>query len=70
MSQNVLERLFVRLLPSAGLLNPNSSKAVDRWQTGEAQKRLLLPQKRPFHNWPVPVARRSTVIESDVDIDV
>jgi len=39
MSVNVLERLFVRLLPAANLLKRNEGK--DRWESGSALKDLI-----------------------------
>lgn len=69
MSINVLQRLFARLLPAAGLLDAGSHCTEDRWQTGEAFAELVRARPRPFRNWPVPVAKRARGVESGVDID-
>lgn len=44
MSLNVLERLFVRLLPAADL----SEKLVDRWETGQALEALKRSRGKTF----------------------
>merc|ERR1719421_1318591 len=44
MSVNVLERLFVRLLPAAGL----ARKVPDRWENGEAAKELSQTRGKSF----------------------
>jgi DNA (cytosine-5)-methyltransferase 1 len=46
MSVNVLERIFVRLLPAAKLVRVNDVK--DRWQSGEALKKLSATRGRGF----------------------
>jgi DNA (cytosine-5)-methyltransferase 1 len=46
MSVNVLERIFARLLPAAGLARKNS--LPDRWATGEAVKKLSQTRGKTF----------------------
>ena len=46
MSVNVLERIFTRVLPAAGLAKPGT--LVDVWQTGEAIERLSSTRDKGF----------------------
>merc|ERR1719197_464143 len=46
MSVNVLERIFVRLLPAAGLARKGS--LADRWENGEAVKELMQTRGKSF----------------------
>ena len=48
MSTNVMERLFVRLLPSSGLVPEGVLR--DRWESGEAWKELVHPRSKDFKN--------------------
>jgi len=49
MSQNVLERLMIQVLPAAGLVSP-TRRLVDRWARGKAKTASVLcgSQKRKF----------------------